>query len=58
MDISKWEILEDFGRIDRVLLVRDKVYGCSKMCTTEKMIKKKEEIMKKIMIEILIEIQK
>ena len=35
MDISKWEILEDFGRIDRVLLVRDKVYGCSKMCTTE-----------------------
>jgi len=35
MDISKWEILEDFGRIDRVLLVRDKIYGCSKMCTTE-----------------------
>ena len=35
MDVSKWEILEDFGRIDRVLLVRDKVYGCSKMCTTE-----------------------
>ena len=30
MDISKWEILEDFGRIDRVLLVRDKIYGCSK----------------------------
>ena len=35
MDISKWEILEDFSRIDRVLLVRDKIYGCSKMCTTE-----------------------
>ena len=35
MDISKWEILEDFGRIDRVLLVRDKIYGCSKMCTNE-----------------------
>ena len=35
MDVSKWEILEDFGRIDRVLLVRDKIYGCSKMCTTE-----------------------
>ena len=35
MDISKWEILEDFGKIDRVLLVRDKIYGCSKMCTTE-----------------------
>ena len=35
MDISKWQILEDFGRIDRVLLVRDKIYGCSKMCTTE-----------------------
>ena len=35
MDVSKWEILEDFNRIDRVLLVRDKIYGCSKMCTTE-----------------------
>ena len=35
MDISKWEITEDFGRIDRVLLVRDKIYGCSKMCTNE-----------------------
>ena len=35
MDVSKWEILEDFGRIDRVLLVTDKIYGCSKMCTTE-----------------------
>ncbi len=35
MDISKWEILEDFGKIDRVLLVRDKIYGCSKMCTNE-----------------------
>ena len=35
MDISKWEILEDFNRIDRVLLVRDKIYGCSKMCTNE-----------------------
>ena len=35
MDISKWEILEDFGKIDRVLLVRDKIYGCSKMWTNE-----------------------
>ena len=35
MDISKWEILEDFSKIDRVLLVRDKFYGCSKMCTNE-----------------------
>ena len=35
MDISKWEIMEDFNRIDRVLLVRDKIYGCSKMCTNE-----------------------
>ncbi len=35
MDISKWEILEDFSKIDRVLLVRDKIYGCSKMCTNE-----------------------
>ena len=35
MDIPKWEILEDFTKIDRVLLVGDKIYGCSKMCTTE-----------------------
>ena len=35
MDLSKWEINEDFNRIDKVLLIRDKVYGYSKMCTTE-----------------------
>ena len=35
MDLSKWEIIEDFNRIDKVLLIRDKVYGYSKMCTTE-----------------------
>ena len=35
MDISKWEIYEDFNKIDRVLLVRDKFYGFSKMCTNE-----------------------
>ena len=34
-DISKWEINEDFSRIDRVLLVRDKQYAFSKMCTSE-----------------------
>lgn len=34
-DFSKWEINEDFNRIDRVLLVRDKQYAFSKMCTSE-----------------------
>ena len=34
-DISKWEINEDFNRIDRVLLMRDKSYAFSKMCTSE-----------------------
>ena len=35
MDISKWEIMEDFNGIDKALLVRDKIYGYSKMCTIE-----------------------
>ena len=34
-DISKWEINEDFNRIDRVLLIRDKQYAFSKMCTRD-----------------------
>ena len=34
-DISKWEINEDYSRIDRVLLLRDKNYAFSKMCTSE-----------------------
>ena len=35
MDISKWEIIEDFSKIDNVLLIKDKIYAYSKMCTTE-----------------------
>ena len=34
-DVTKWEINEDFSRIDRVLLVRDKQYAFAKMCTNE-----------------------
>ena len=34
-DISKWEITEDFSRIDKVYLMRDKQYAFSKMCTSE-----------------------
>ena len=34
-DISKWEIEEDFSKIDRVYLLRDKQYAFSKMCTSE-----------------------
>ena len=36
-DISKWEINEDFNKIDRILLMRDKNYAFSKMCTNETM---------------------
>lgn len=35
-DVSKWEIIEDFNNIcDRNLLMRDKSYAFSKMCTRE-----------------------
>ena len=34
-DLSKWEITEDPNKIDRMLLFRDKLYACSKMCTAE-----------------------
>ena len=34
MDISKWE-LPQFEYIDQALLVRDKIYAFSKMCSTE-----------------------
>ena len=34
-DISKWEINEDFNKIDRVLLIRDKQYAFNKMCTSD-----------------------
>ena len=34
-DINKWEINEDFNRIDRVLLMRDKQYAFAKMCTRD-----------------------
>ncbi|MCQ2817704.1 MAG: hypothetical protein MJ252_10610 [archaeon] len=35
MDISKWEIMEDFLKIDRLLLYRDKGYAFAKMCTKD-----------------------
>ena len=35
MDMTKWEITEDMEKIDRILLLRDKNYACSKMCTKE-----------------------
>ena len=34
-DINKWEISENFSGIDRLLLMRDKNYAFSKMCTSE-----------------------
>ena len=36
-DMTKWEINEDYNNIDRVLLMRDKAYAFSKMCTSETM---------------------
>jgi hypothetical protein len=36
MDISKWEIIEDFNNsIDKNLLLKDKNYALAKMCTRE-----------------------
>ena len=35
MDISKWEIEDNYGRIDQGLLYRDKNYAFSNMCTKE-----------------------
>ena len=44
-DISKWEINEDFSQIDRVLLIRDKQYAFSKMCTNETLVVRNLNIM-------------
>lgn len=35
MDLTKWELSEDMGQIDKVLLLRDKLYAFSKMCSKE-----------------------
>ena len=35
MDVAKWEITEDFLKIDRLLLFRDNGYAFAKMCTAE-----------------------
>lgn len=35
MDIGRWEIIDEFNKIDRVLLLKDKVYALSKMCTKD-----------------------
>ena len=34
-DLSKWEITEGLESIDRLMLLNDKDYACSKMCTVE-----------------------
>ena len=38
MDMTKCEITEDMEKIDRILLLRDKTYACSKMCTKESLV--------------------
>ena len=35
MDVTKWEIIDDFNRVDRALLMRDKSYAFTYMCTKE-----------------------
>ena len=35
MDVSKWEIVDEFEKVDRLLLFRDKTYATAKMCTRE-----------------------
>ena len=37
-DISKWEIDEDMGKIDKAKLTQDKEYAFSKMCTKESLL--------------------
>lgn len=34
-DISKWEIIDEFHKVDQVLLVQDRDYAFSKMCTKD-----------------------
>ena len=36
MDVSKWEIVDEFDKIDRLLLFRDKTYATAKMCTRDR----------------------
>lgn len=35
MDLSKWEIIDEFNKVDRVLLLKDKTYAMQKMCTRD-----------------------
>ena len=35
MDVAKWEIVDEFEKVDRLLLFRDKTYATAKMCTRE-----------------------
>jgi sorting nexin-7/30/sorting nexin-8 len=34
-DVSKWEIVDEFNKVDKALLTKEKSYGMSKMCTKE-----------------------
>lgn len=35
MDITKWDIVDEYNKIDRALLVKDKTYALVNMCTKE-----------------------
>lgn len=35
LDVTKWEIVDEFGKVDREMLTKDKAYAQSKMCTRE-----------------------
>ena len=35
MDTTKWEIIDEFNKVDRSMLTKDKNYAMTKMCTRE-----------------------
>ena len=35
MDVNKWEIIDEFNKLDREKLMRDRDYAMSNMCTKE-----------------------
>jgi hypothetical protein len=35
MEVGKWEIIDEFNKVDRSMLTKDKNYAISKMCTRE-----------------------
>ena len=34
-NIKKWDIIDDYNQVDNILLIKDKKYALSKMCTQD-----------------------